>query len=364
MTHPRRRSVVRTLAALTAGAGLLAGATVAQADTREDLVEQREQVAAEQEELEASLEGVDTELADIYVRLEKANERLPEAEAALAEAEDRLAAAEREKQQVTDRLVLAEAEAESLAGEISAAQDEITGSQDALGELARDTYRGGSSMGSLRVVLDASSTEEFMRQYTVLDTAVRAQTSVIDALEDAAAVSRNREARQQAVAERIAELKDEADAAVVDADAAREEAEARAEEIREIKRTQEELADELEGRRGVIEDDLSQAQATDTELAEEIARIDAENRRKEEEQEAERQAQQEREARAERESRADRDADAASRGGAGTTSRPGGTDGLAFATPVPNPLWVTSPYGMREHPLAGIWWMHDGVDLS
>ncbi|MDY5142942.1 M23 family metallopeptidase, partial [Actinotignum timonense] len=35
----------------------------------------------------------------------------------------------------------------------------------------------------------------------------------------------------------------------------------------------------------------------------------------------------------------------------------------ALIPPVPAPLYVTSPFGMRVYPFDGGWWMHEGVDL-
>lgn len=34
-----------------------------------------------------------------------------------------------------------------------------------------------------------------------------------------------------------------------------------------------------------------------------------------------------------------------------------------FIPPVPAPVYVTSPFGMRWYPITGGYWMHNGVDL-
>src|SRR5690606_26544249 len=214
---------------------------VAQADDRDDLVEQQRQAERRQAELESSLEGVDAELAETYLRLENARERLPQAEAELAEAEEQLAAAQRRQEQVAGRLGLAEAEAASLEEEIATANREISRTETAMGELARSTYRGDNAASTLDVVLDASSTEDFLESYSVTTSAVRSQTRVLDELEEATAVTRNEQQRQAAVQDRINELKAEADAAVVQANNARDAAAERKAQIEQIQADMEQL---------------------------------------------------------------------------------------------------------------------------
>lgn len=357
-TRPRR--LRRSLLVLALAVGLVLPGGAAGAEDRDDLVRQREQAQEERDRLRSSLEGVDADLAETYLALEDANNRLPIAEQELAQAEEELAAAERTAQQVADRLSVAEAEQESLTAEIAAAERRIADSQDALGELARNTYRGGNSMSALSLVFDASSSEEFVRQYTALDAAVRSQTQVLDELEEATAVTRNQEARQQAVTERITELKAEADAAVAAADQARADAAARKAEIEQLKAEQERLAADLEAQKEQVSADLSEVEARDRELEQEIARIDAENRRRAEE-DARRRA--EEAARRQADDDARRQAEASRSRGDAAGSGGGSAAASAFYPVVPTPMVVTSPYGMRLHPIQNIWWMHYGVDL-
>lgn len=353
MTFHRRLTRATLVLAVTAGLMLPAG--LAGAQSRDDLERQRAEAQEQIERLRSSLEGVDAELAETYLALEDANARLPIAEAALAGAEAELAAAEREAQVIADRLSVAEAEQGSLAEDIAAAEDKMATSQDALGELARNTYRGGTSMSTLSLVFDASSSEDFVRQYTALDAAVRSQTAVLDELEEAAAITRNREARQQAVTERITELKAEADAAVAVADEARAAAAAHRDEIEKIKDDQERLAADLEGQKEKVTVDLHEVRELDQDLADEIARIDEENRRKAAE-EARRQAEEEARRRAEQAARPNAPAPPPAPSG-------GGSSASGFHPVVPTPMYVTSSYGMRLHPIQNIWWMHYGVDL-
>ena len=343
-------AVAAALVALSLGA---VGA-VAHADSRDDLVREQERKEAERAEVESSLEGVDADLAATYLKLEDAKAKLPVAQEKLAAAEKALAAAERKQEQVAGRLDLAEAESTALEADLAAGAEEIDSTRAAMGELARSTYRGDNAVTTLEVVLDSSSTDDFLQSYAVMGSAVRSQTQVLDDLETASAVARNQQERQTAVTERIGELKAEADAAVVAADEARAAAADHKAEIEKIQADMTALSKQLEDQKKQYAGQLAELEADSAELAREIARIDEENRRKEEERK-----QREAAARAEAERRA-----AASR----NQSRPAPAPAPApassnfLAPPVPN-VYVTSPYGYRVYPITGGWFMHNGVDL-
>ncbi|WP_345040991.1 peptidoglycan DD-metalloendopeptidase family protein [Georgenia daeguensis] len=343
-------AVAAALVALSLGA---VGA-VAHADSRDDLVREQERNEAEREKVESSLEGVDADLAATYLKLEDAKAKLPVAQEKLAAAEKALAAAERKQEQVAGRLDLAEAESAALEADLAAGAKEIDSTRAAMGELARSTYRGDNAVTTLEVVLDSSSTDDFLQSYAVMGSAVRSQTQVLDDLETASAVARNQQERQTAVTARIGELKAEADAAVVAADEARAAAADHKAEIEKIQADMTALSKQLEDQKKQYAGQLAELEADSAELAREIARIDEENRRKEEERKKREAA-----ARAEAERRA-----AASR----NQSRPAPAPAPApassnfLAPPVPN-LYVTSPYGYRVYPITGGWFMHNGVDL-
>lgn len=396
LPSPMRRLAVAAVAMAT----VMGFATVSQAlssqraeleEQRTELEEQQEQNTAEREQLESELEGTDTDLAAAYLALQDANARLPEAEADLAQAEADLAAAERTQESLAGRLEVAESQLADVSEEIAGGVEQIEAARSSIGELARTTYRGGSSLSGLQVVFNATSSEEFVSQYSRVDSAVRSQTQVIADLENLTAVNRNRLARQDAVAERVNELKEAADVAFEAADAARAAAATYAQEIRDIRDTQEALAEQLEEARENLAADLEAKEAEYEEMASTIADIMAQDRDLERQQE---EASREAVEQASRE-QASRDAasrDAAEQASRNSTTSPGnssggsgggssggsgggssggsgsgsgggsGTSG-ALAPPVPAPVYVTSPYGYRIHPIAGYRWMHDGVDL-
>ncbi|GAA4416938.1 hypothetical protein GCM10023169_12460 [Georgenia halophila] len=380
MRRPSPRRTARPTALRAAVAAVLAVALLAPgayAEDRDDLVEQRERNEDRQAELESSLEGVDADLTETYLKLERARARLPEAEAALAEAEEALAAAERKQEQVAARLELAEAEAASLEEEIAAGTEKIDQTESAMGALARSTYRGDNATSTLDVVLDASSTDDFLESYSVTTSAVRSQTRVLRDLETATAITRNRQERHEAVKVRIGELKVEADAAVVAANEARDEAAARKAEIEQIEAEMSQLSKKLEAQQDEYQSQLADLEEDQQQIASEIAKIDEENRRRAAEEArrraaAERRAQQQAEQRAQQQQQQSAPSGGGGGGGSGSgggggggSSSGGGGGGSSSAIMPPvTPLRVTSSYGYRVYPMTGGWFMHNGVDLG
>ena len=199
----RRFPSLLLTACLLASGGL---AVTAVADNRDDLVTQQEQNDQLLEQLRANLEGTTKDLQETYLALEQTRLQLPIAEQELRQAEETLAAAERVQQQTADRLAVAEAELADLEVQIESARGEIEASQASLGELARTTYQNGTSISPLSWALGAESTDDFLTQYSAMDTAVRSQTAVLVDMNDLEATTRNAQARQEAVTERVTEL--------------------------------------------------------------------------------------------------------------------------------------------------------------
>lgn len=332
----RSRKILVAATAAVISLGLVAPAV---ADERGDLANQMKDNSSQLEELHSQLEGVDVSLQETYLQLEATRNRIPDAEAELAQAEEDLAAAQQVQQVVADRMAVADNELQGIAGEIQASQEQMAQSRDSLAALARATYQNGglANQDPMALLFDSDSTDDFLTQYTALDSAVRSQTAVLNEMSALEATQRNAEARQESVLERIEELKVAADKAVADADAARAEAAAKRQELADLEGQQARLATSLESQKDAIERQQASIEADNADLRNRIAAIDEENRRRAAEEAARQQANQ----------------------GGGTA----GAGGAAFIPPVPQPLYVTSPYGYRVYPITGGWFMHYGVDL-
>ncbi|WP_315097747.1 peptidase M23, partial [uncultured Cellulomonas sp.] len=228
----RRRTGAVLLAAVlavtgTAGAGYADGI-----DDRRAEAERRSSAADRQaEELEASIEGLSEELSQAALDLQATQSRLPAAQAELDEARAAMEAAQREAVMAAGRLE----DATDLRGMLTAtiaadraAEQEL---RAALGVMAREAYRGGPGLSTLGVMLDAEDTTDFLDNARLVDAALRSQARILDELRQVDATNRTSEARLGAVTDRVAELRQEAEARVVAAGEARAVAQEREDEI-------------------------------------------------------------------------------------------------------------------------------------
>ena len=325
--RPARHVLAAVFAAVALVVGLGLAAPPAAADLKDDLLRRQREYAAERERVSASLEGTNVELAQTYLALQDINARLPIAQAELEEAILTLKTKQREAEAIAARLVVAEQQQATLAAQIASSEAEEARIRVAIGQLARSAYRDGVDLSALSVVLEATSPEEFAARFSVMDVARRTQTQALTDLATTIAVSRNMQARLDAVQERIVELKAEADAAVVAAEKARKEAADRKAEIERLKREAEERAADLERRKRQYESQRASIDSANRAVANQIAAIAA--------------------------------AEAAARARqSGTLFSPG-----LIGPPIAGSLHVTSPYGYRVYPITGGWFMHNGVDF-
>ncbi len=337
-------------AALTVLVGFVVITGPAAADEMDDLQDQQDQNAAEREQLASALEGTDAELAATYLALADTNYRLPIAEAELVTANSELAAAERHRDSVQSRLEIAEGQQADLIAEIAAGEAEILETEGAMGEVARSAYRGNGSVSALAVVLDATSTEDFASQYSVMNSALRTQNQTLTDLENLTAINRNRQVRLDAVQVRISELKVEADAAVAAAEVARQTAADLVAEIARLKADQEAQAASLETLKAEQADRQAELEAENQQIATEINALAAEQAAERARQQAALAAQQ----------NSGSGGGGGGGGGGGAAAPPPGS---TFIPPISRSLHVTSSYGYRVYPITGGWFMHNGVDL-
>jgi murein DD-endopeptidase MepM/ murein hydrolase activator NlpD len=310
-------------------------------------------VDAAMSELESALEGTSAALVQAYAELQGIQAQIPVAEQQLQVAQDTLARLEREAAIIADRLTVAKGEEATITGQIDADTTRADQTRQAIGQMARDAYKGDMAASSLSAVLDSKSTDEFAEQSELASTALRTQTQALRDLEQITGVNRNRQARLTAVKEQITALKAEADQKVTEAEAARAaaaqhkkdlealqaQATAKAAEIEAQKATQLAQQQELEAQQAQLKADLQQ-----------IVAAQAEKRRQEAAA-----------AEAARKAAAAAGKPAPPNGG---YSQPSTNADKPFINPTSIvPMVVTSDYGMRFHPILHYWRLHAGVDL-
>lgn len=327
---------MRGLVAAVMGIALVTlGAIPSQADQYDD---QRAQVEARQKatdqalaDLSAELEDTSAALVQAYADLQGIQAQIPVAQAQLKAAQDKLAELQTKAQMIAQRLDAATNLEKQLGDQIATDTQRADDLHVAISRMARDAYKGDLATSTVTAILDSSSTADFVQQTELAQVALRTQTQALRESDQIVAVNRNREARQAAVREQITELKAEADKNVADAKVATDAAAKHTAELVALEKEARAKASEIESQKAAQQAKADELRAQQAQLAADLTKIVAQQ-------------------------------DAARK--AAGKSPVGSTADQPFINPSSvNPIYKTSDYGMRFHPILHIWRLHAGVDL-
>lgn len=306
-----------------------------------------------QDELAGELEDTDASIIEANDKLTALNDKLPALQNALKAAQNRVDSAVVKQGIVADKLTAANAQDEALTEEIDSDNEKVAGLEDTVAALARESYKGAGREDSLSVVFGAKSSSEFVDEFAAQHSLSRVQSNALGEVEEIAAVNRNRSTRQVAVRDYIGELKIEADALVVEADAARDEAKKNKDKVDVLLAEVKKQKDYLESQRASFIAQQQEQERQEKALLNEIKELSAKKV------EAEREARAEaarKAAIAAKKSKAEQDAAAAAAAKQGVV----GQGFMNFPTKVP---YITSSYGMRVHPIFHYPRLHAGTDF-
>ena len=292
-------------------------ATVDQGDLDAVLKEVRKELTESSEAMVQA--AADLRLAD--QALPGARATAAHARTLLAEAQRRQAETARLRGQAQVQYMLSTQDAEASAAQVAEQQARI-------GRLARAVYQGGGSLGNVSMLLDSTSPTDFAERLVALRTVVSSQRS---ALADLRSV-------QQTYGARTSSLEQVRDTLAAADEQAQRDLAAVTRLAAEAKAAADRVAGLVDERKAALaaasaasaqEDAAHQQQAgTSTQLQSQLAAI------------------------------ARRDlGPAASRDGASVPPRAG-----TLSWPVHGP--ITSPFGMRVHPVTGVYKLHTGTDLG
>lgn len=326
-------AVLAVAAMLGASAGGIAQAegAVHTWSSYDDQIAQANKDKAQQEqhktELENAVNATDTAIADATLKLQQLNDQLPGVQEEYRVAQQRYDSAVLQQQIIASKLTAAKAEDAALTTQISSDDVKITDLQNMLAEIARAQYQGSQDNSSLSIVFGATTTEQFIDDYSYRETTARVQSNALDNVEQLAAVNRNRKTRQSAVKVYIDELKKQADALVVETQAASDAAAAKKAEVEKLLTDTQDLKAFLDSQKQRYLDQQAQLDADEAALTAELDTLQK-NKRAEE--------------------------------------AVNGTGSLVkgfLSVPIDNP-YVTSSFGMRFHPIFHIWRLHAGTDFG
>jgi murein DD-endopeptidase MepM/ murein hydrolase activator NlpD len=324
------------IAALTAGS--LALAPVCVAETGGDKAKLDRDMAT----LRGQLEGTSRDLVDAYVALRRTQAQIPAARRALSAAQTALRQAQHRNQEIADRLVLARADEAKAASALAVNTRATESTLDAVGNLARESYQQGSvgAMGSLSVALSAQSPDDFATRIATMDHINALQEKALRDLATMKVEGRAQQAHVVAVRQQVADLKVQAERAVVAAGVARNAAARAKASLDALSARQAAAARTVAAKKAREQSRLDSMQAEANRLQAVLAAR----------------------ARAARE-RAAREAAARQRAGRPPAADPAPAQGGGYLSkPVNAP--VSSEFGWRFHPVLHYSRLHEGIDFA
>lgn len=363
MTRVANAPRLRKFAVAAVGAALLASTmTWAWADPSDQLRETEREIDQAKEELHHSTE----ELAEATEEFEKANKKLPGAKEKYRSAEDDLAAADNALGKAQDRLAtarvneglaidaLAKAEQEVHDQEVRIAGviEEIGGQREQISQLATSAYQrgSGSELAMLTSALAADSMSEFAKRLQMNKSVLESEGVILDRLQDSRAELANEQVVLKELKAEAEQLREEAAEHVAQMETRQAQAKTAKEKAADAAVVATAAKDEVEHLVAAREQAMGDAEAA--RAADEAAY---------EELKADREALQNEIDRIEQERRSGGSGSSDGSSGSGSSGGDSSSDPLVY--PVANP-YVTSPYGMRVHPVTGVYKLHDGTDFG
>jgi murein DD-endopeptidase MepM/ murein hydrolase activator NlpD len=339
-------ALVSVLAAVVLAAGLLAPTSAAYDPERK-----KRQVDASVRELRGAVQESSAQLAAAERQFRLAEAQLPGAQAALAAAQQRLAAARAVEADLARRLRAVERQEAATAANLQRVIDSLTAHQTAVGQIARRTYQGGS-FAQLSVALQAQTPQELASRLAYVQVVLRSERNLLTRLAEDRAELAAEQARLEAVRRQVAVQRARAAEAVQRTRAAEEQASAAAQRVEAlvsqrkaaVAAAERERAADLRRYQEMQSESARLARLIRSQLARERAAAAAAARRA---------AAQRAKARA-----------AAPRAAAPRAVAPRAPrwDGGVLSYPVAGP--VTSPFGMRYHPILQYTKLHTGTDFG
>jgi murein DD-endopeptidase MepM/ murein hydrolase activator NlpD len=318
---------IRPAGVMVVAVAALAIGLSAPAKAEPDLATRRDQVDQSIEQLRQELSDTSQQLVAAAVAVRTVEAQLPGARAAADTARRGLATAQAKKRQATAHLAVAEAAERRAERELVAVNERIATRRENVGRIANQVYREGG-LSQLAMILEAESPADFAAGMATVESIAESENSLLRELaDDRAELARGME--------RLAVVRDLA-------------AQARADAATQLARTQavERRARAAERRVSRLVRDRQTAYST-------LAREKAGEQRRIALLERERSA-----------ISAELAARAAAARAQAASSGSGGSGGAIreLSRPVSGP--ITSPYGMRLHPITGIYKLHDGTDFG
>ncbi len=331
VTHTKRWAAVFCAGAIVVSG--VAGSTLSRADTGGDKARVDQQV----QDLKASLDETSTALATAYLALQDTQSKLPAAQAALAQAQAAEQTADQHNDAVAAQLAVAKADQQRATETVASNDSKVAQTQSLLDQFAADVFQGGGGASQMSVALGATSPQDFADRVVLADQVTSMADDALKELQNARADATAQQAYLTSVQSEVARLKQEAETSLGQAQTARKSATAAKAQLDAMQAQQAQYAAQVDAARAGEERQLQQAEVEQAQLQGML----------------------------EAQAKAAVAAEAAKRAAtvaAGQTyvAVTGGTGFLSHPANGP----ITSPFGMRFHPILHVWKLHSGTDFG
>ncbi len=338
----------KSLLALALSAMLMAGFSAPTFGDEKDDVK-REQRRNDRRLKEARKEVHESTQAalDAKRKLERAERRLKAAQTELGRTRGKLAVAQAEDARLRAELDRAQAELDAAEQRLKQAEKDLRSSRGAVESFAVESVMSGDSgLKAFGDLLRGADPAEFSEQMSVNTSISDAQIAVMQELEASEVMLGIERDKVERLRDRVAAQKAQAEAVVREMQVLTAQAEEQAASVAEL----------VTAREGAKRS-ADQALAADLKLQRELERERVELERKMAEI-VRKELEAARRAAAKRKKKNGGSGGGGGGGGGGST----GDSGAALSRPVSGP--ITSPYGMRRHPITGVYKLHDGTDFG
>jgi len=357
-----RAGLRRSLAVVSAAVvvSLATGASPVAAAPAQEPQAQKEAVDLALEALQDDLVGTSEELTAAYAEYAAVQEQLPGAQQAADLAVQVQARAQAAADDLTNRVQASRTAQEAAAASVEASEESMSASSAAIGRLAAESYRSSGAPEALSLAMGSQDSADFASRTAAIAGLSATEADLLAGAASDQAVRSSATSRLSAVTEQVADLEAEARAQLAVAEQAADQAQARKAEIEALVERQQAAVATIESRQAEEQARQDQLQAESDALGDQLRAIAEADKAR-----AAAEAQAAAEAAAQAQSatggRSSSSAPQAQRAPSVASRSTGRDSGTTLRRPEGR---ITSPYGMRMHPIRGYMRMHSGVDIA
>jgi murein DD-endopeptidase MepM/ murein hydrolase activator NlpD len=311
------------------------------ADKKDDIERQKQEASGAAQDAKKDLDASSKEFNEAAAALTEAQAKLDTAQSVLGETRGRVAAAAAIDAQMQERLEKTQAELDAARSELKDGQQALRTSERSVEEFAVQDYLDGDrGLRAFSGLLKGDDPAVYGEQVSLGEAVSDDQVATMQRLDATRVILKLHRQKVEKLRDKVKVQRQEAAANLVEKQRLEAAAEQQAAAVAE-------LVTAREGAKATAAAAQAEDERIYREREAETARLQAELKRIQEEE-------------------LRKAAEAAARARRGQKPDPAvidtGDSGGTLSRPVPGP--ITSPYGMRKHPITGVYKLHDGTDFG